>query len=124
MNKIDYFETSYDRSIYDLEQLRLELTKELHKLKNTAEKHKDIYITYKDKNGDVWEARSWQDIQDSYACDSISMKKFERLAEQLEKKQTYYQQPIMIYQIEQEIKMLENIISDIAESKEKRWPLV
>lgn len=123
MNKLDYFETAYDRSIHDMEQLKLDLKKKLHKLKDKAEKS-DVFITYTDNRGDTWEARTWYDLQDSYAANLISMKKFEKLAESLEKKQMYSQQPVMIGQIEQEIRLVNNIVKEITEAKEKKWPLV
>lgn len=120
---IEHFETSYDRSIYDIDQLRINLSKKLASIKSKANESQDIFVEYTDKYGTKWQARSWQELQDSYACDLISSKKFDKLAETLEKKQEYLKKPTVIYQLEQEIKLLESIIRSIKESKERRWPL-
>lgn len=125
MNKkieIEYFESAHDRSIYDLGQLKLELLKKLERLKINANKHQDIYITFKVK-GYEYEARSFEDIQDLYGTGEISTKKLDKLAEDLENKKKYLKHTVQISQLEEEIRMLSCVIREIKEAKENKWPL-
>lgn len=121
--KKDHFPNVYDRAIYDLSQLKNELSNKLERLIKNKDKHNEILIVFKDRQGNKCEARCYRDIQDVYACEGITIRKFDRLASELEDKQKYLQHSIQIPQIEDEIKMINGIIKDVHEAKEKRWPL-
>jgi len=119
--KKDYFPNSHERIIYDMEQIKAELEHKLERLKKNSEKNSEkVVVVVKDKRGEEYECRKYEEIQDLYAWELITYGKFDKYAKELDEKKEYYRHEIMIPQIEDEIYAIEWFIKEINQMKKTR----